>query len=255
MKFRITSGVFIVAVIAAFLLAGSYTLAAWLIGGITLAYLIVIGLGSYAFHWNFFLKAVHHGQPGKLCITFDDGPHPVHTPRILDVLQQYHAPATFFMIGKEAEKYGKLVKQIADAGHTIGNHSYHHSNMHGLLPAKKVRGEIKAANELLHRLSGRQIAHYRPPFGVTNPNIAQAVEETGVIPVGWDIRSLDTTIKDEEKLLQRILNKIPNGTILLLHDNQPVTVKLLPQILAYCAKNNIEIIDLPQAIGHRPQHS
>jgi len=247
-KFRIVSIVFVVTAIALFLAINNLSTFTVVFVILLLVYGGVIALGSYRFQWNFFMPAIHHGKKGSLCITFDDGPHPEHTQAILDILAKYKAPATFFMIGKNVDAHPAIVKQVQQQGHEIGNHSYHHSNMHGFLSTKGVVSEIEKCSEAIMHITEEAVEYYRPPFGVTNPNIADAVKQTGMPAIGWDIRSLDTTATDADKLLARITNAIPTGTILLLHDTQPITVQILPAILDFCAKNNIEIIPLNSVV-------
>ena len=248
MKHRALQIVYLIVAIAVIFVAPNHTIRFSILGGMLFVYSLVIGLASYRFQWNFFMNAVHHGKAGTLTITFDDGPHPEHTPTILNILNQYNAPATFFMIGKNVDAHPAIAKQVVDAGHEIGNHSYSHRNTHGVLSTKKVAEEIAQCNGAIYKATGVHAHYYRPPFGVTNPNIAKAVSHSNMQAIGWDIRSLDTTTNDADALLKRITDRIENGSILLLHDTQAVTIAVLPRLLDYCKQNNISIVSLRDSL-------
>lgn len=214
-------------------------------------YALFIAVASFSFRLNFFLTAIHKGIPGKIVLTFDDGPHPENTPAILEALRRYNARATFFLIGGKAEAHPVVVKEIIKDKHEIGNHSFTHSKLHGFFSASRVKNEIEKTNTALQSIAGNSPSYYRPPFGVTNPNIARAVKMTGMKTVGWDLRSYDTVITDVRKLSGRIISNIPKSTILLLHDSEEVTVKILPQILDFCKNHGIEIVPLSEAIKNK----
>lgn len=248
MKHRALQIVYLIVAIAVIFVAPTHTIRFSILGGMLFVYSLVIGLASYRFQWNFFMNAVHHGKPGTLTITFDDGPHPEHTPTILNILKEYNTQATFFMIGKNVDTNPTIAKQIVDAGHEVGNHSYNHRNTHGILSTKKVAEEIAQCNGATAKATGVHTHYYRPPFGVTNPNIAGAVAHSNMQAIGWDIRSLDTTTNDADALLKRITDRIANGSILLLHDTQAVTVAVLPKLLEYCRQHNVPVISLKESL-------
>ncbi len=164
-----------------------------------------------------------------VALTFDDGPSPENTLAILSVLNSYNAKATFFLIGEKVEKHPEIVKQIIDAGHEIANHSYSHSYMFPWFSAKKIQTELLKTCDLVRKISGEEPKYFRPPFGVSNPNIAKAVKNTGLKTIGWSVRSLDT-VKSPKTVLKR-LSKTKSGDIILLHDNRPDTVKILEKFL------------------------
>ena len=113
MKHRALQIVYLIVAIAIVFVASDNTIRFSLLGALLFVYSLVIGLASYRFQWNFFMNATHHGKVGTLTITFDDGPHPQHTPAILEVLKQHCAPATFFMIGKQVDEHPAIAKQVA----------------------------------------------------------------------------------------------------------------------------------------------
>src|SRR5690606_22218329 len=129
-------------------------------------------------------------------------------------LKKYNARATFFCIGKNIGENPQLFRKIIAQGHTVGNHTYSHSNGFGFFPAQKVREELERTNKLVKKISGLEMKLYRPAFGVTNPNIAKAIQITGLKSIGWSIRSLDTTKSSEGSVLNRITERISKGDII-----------------------------------------
>lgn len=185
----------------------------------------------------------------NIILTFDDGPHPVYTPLILEVLKAMHAKAVFFCIGKNIVQFPELAKQIAAEGHIVANHSYNHSNFIGMYAAKKVAEEIAATEQIIQQTIGRTYKLYRPPFGVTNPNIAKAVQRLSMHSIGWNKRSFDTVSKSTEKVLNRIKPNLKNGDIILLHDTNAHTPVILAEFLLFANANGFifevnDILDL-----------
>ncbi len=179
---------------------------------------------------QFWLKAeCVSDDKSQIHLTFDDGPHPVITSRILQILKNYDQKAIFFCIGKKIEQYPEIVKQIIEHGHEIGNHSYAHTIAFDFMSTKKVIAELKKTNKLIEQYTDKPVRFFRPPFGVTNPNIAKAVNITNLKTIGWSIRSLDT-VKKKSTVLKNIHKAIP-GDILLFHDTIPHTPEILEEFL------------------------
>ena len=217
-----------------------------------LAFLGITTWGAFDIRLNYFSKNIcqsNNKKDKEIALTFDDGPHE-NTVEILDVLLKYNAKATFFCIGKQIEKYPKTVERIIAEGHNIGNHSYSHSNWNGFFSTKKIVSEIEQTNKLITQLVNVKTRFYRPPFGVTNPNIAKAISKTKQISIGWNIRSLDTVIKSENLILERIKTRVKPGSIILLHDTSSKTVSVLEQLLlflqdeGYKTKTITELLDI-----------
>lgn len=206
------------------------------VGGLFLLFVWVLFtcIGSFRMKWNYFLKVIHkvpNSEANELFLTFDDGPHPEFTPKILEVLSRFNAKATFFCIGKNIEKHPDIFLKIIEQGHLIGNHSYVHSNNYGFLSTKAVVQDLRRTQEIITHLTGQKNKLFRPPFGVTNPNIASAVKNLNLTTVGWSIRSYDTIAKAPEIVFKKINKKMKSGSILLLHDTSQLTVEVLEQLL------------------------
>src|ERR1039457_1000625 len=117
-------------------------------------------------------------RPGELALTFDDGPNPVWTPRLLDLLASHDVRATFFLVGSHAQAQSALVRQIVAAGHLIGNHSWSHPNL-ALSSARRINEELSRTGQALEQIAGAPIRYFRPPFGARRPEVLRAARRLG----------------------------------------------------------------------------
>lgn len=209
-------------------------------------------LGSFQISLNYFLTAQHSNSLVKtksVAITFDDGIHPEFTPKILDLLKKHNTKATFFCIGKHLEQHPKIAQQIILQGHLIGNHSYSHKNNFGFLNTQQIIDEITKTDEIIYKTTGRNPLLFRPPFGVTNPNIAKAISQTQHKVIGWNVRSLDTVINNEKTILTRITRKLKKGSVILLHDTSQKTVNVLEQLLLFLKNEKYTSIRIDELLN------
>ena len=179
-------------------------------------------------------------QKRQVVLTFDDGPTEL-TPLFLDLLNRYEVKAIFFCIGRQIAQYPQIVQRIKDEGHLIGNHTYSHIPQNCFASTAVMTQEIQQTDALLAQL-GIVTPYFRPPYGVTNPHIASAVRRTGKRVIGWDIRSLDTVIKDETRLWSRVASKLTQGNIILMHDTSERTLHVLEQLLKYLKANDYQVV-------------
>lgn len=211
------------------------------------AYLALLLCGVFFLRLGMFLDVLWRG-PGEargVALTFDDGPSPSSTPKILDLLDAAKAKATFFVIGKKAEKHPELVREILARGHAVALHSYAHHRLFSLKSARYVRDDLKRAIEVLSAITGDKPALFRPPIGHSNPTIARVVKELGLEVVGWSVRALDgLAAADPKAVAARVKRGLRDGAIVLMHDaaeredREPASVAALPIILdAMAAKN------------------
>ncbi|WP_181151347.1 polysaccharide deacetylase family protein [Sphingobacterium gobiense] len=191
-----------------------------------------IRLGYFA---HAFFRKKYHAE-GRIALTFDDGPSP-HTAEVLRLLKAYQFKATFFCIGKQVLAHPDMAKQIIDEGHVIGNHTYSHRQSFGFLKEKDVVTELERCNVIIQQSVGKKPKFFRPPFGVTNPSVAKAVQHTKQQIIGWSNRSLDTVTWEEDKIYQRVCKKLKPGDIILFHDTSQRTVNVLKRLLPYLQKN------------------
>ncbi len=199
---------------------------------------------------------IQSDQPRRVALTFDDGPDPLVTPRILDLLEASSSKATFFVIGERALQYPDLVREIIDRGHTIGNHSQHHRLG---FACSSVRGFIKDVGEAqasIAGITGLQPRFFRAPFGIRSPLLEPALCALGLHLVSWTRRGYDTRERRPQKVLRRLLQGLDDGDILLLHDGhsavtgnqQPVVLDVLPILLKRLQDHGLQGVNLDEGI-------
>ena len=148
-------------------------------------------------------------------LTFDDGPDPVFTPRLLAVLCKHQAKATFFMVGKAAERHPNIVKEVAAAGHAIGNHSWDHPSF-PLITRRERWAQIRACEKAIAPYGQRL---FRPPYGDQNLRSRLEASWLGYQVIMYSLTAVDWLDHDAEWMKNRMMNRIQNGSILLLHDS------------------------------------
>lgn len=213
-------------------------------------YIHALVFGSIYIQWNFYVKSYNSGSNSdrSIAITFDDGPA-AQTERILDILKEHSVQAAFFSIGKNAVAHPQLIKRWYAEGHLIGNHSYNHSFNFDWQSSKSMTAEIEQTNAAIQAIAGVRPLCFRPPYGVTNPNLAKAIRNTGMQSIGWNIRSFDTKAKDPEALLQRLLGKLKGGDIVLLHDSMPITAEILTEFIIQARKKGFTFARVDTLLG------
>ncbi|HEY6000649.1 MAG TPA: polysaccharide deacetylase family protein [bacterium] len=206
--------------------------------------------------FSFFLPIVSRGCSGRpaVALTFDDGPDPQTTSRLLDLLARHGAPATFFITGQKAQSHPGLVRAILDAGHTVGNHSYSHDNLIMFKSTGALVREIEGAQEVFRQLGFRPLA-FRPPVGVTNPRLAAALARTGLYVVNFSRRAADRGNRSVTRLSRRILERLRSEDIIMLHDVAPrdpagadVWLSEVDRILAGIRAQGLAVLPLGELI-------
>jgi peptidoglycan-N-acetylglucosamine deacetylase len=198
------------------------------------------------------------GGPHQVALTFDDGPDPEWTPKILDILKAAKVKAAFFVVGVNAERYPALVRRIVNEGHEIGNHTYYHPNLSLCWP-EHIRLELNATQLLIQSLTGRATTLFRPPYAAdTQPSSLadliplQMAEELNYLCVLENIDPQDWARPGADIILQRIKQQRHDGNIILLHDaggDRSQTVQALPQIIDYLKARGDSIVPLSQLLG------
>ena len=187
---------------------------------------------SYYIGSGVYVKAICKPDAPGVVLTFDDGVDEIQTPKVLDVLKKYEAKAVFFIIGEKAEKHPHLVQRIVAEGHKIGIHSYTHKPIFPILAYDNMHKEVWDTKEILEKITGETVDLFRPPFGVTNPNVGKVVEELNLKTIGWNIRSLDTNMsQDRLQVAERVSQKLTGRDIILLHDDRQGSEILLEALL------------------------
>jgi len=233
----------------------------WAVAGVSLwwlvlplaAYVGVVAYGSARISSSFFIEA-HCGaattQP-HIALTFDDGPVAT-TPTVLDILARHEVPATFFCIGQRVQENPDLVRQLDAAGHLVGNHSFTHHFFIDLFPSRRLSQEISDTDAAIAAAIGRRPRLFRPPYGVTTPGLARAIRRAGHLCIGWSVRSLDTVVRDEQQLLDRMVRALAPGAVFLFHDSSAATVGMLDAFIRQARQRGFRIVPLDQLLGVSP---
>ena len=156
-------------------------------------------------------------QQRRIALTFDDGPSPVQTPRLLRLLDEHRARATFFLIGRNVERWPHLAADIVRRGHEVGNHSHNHLLL-PLLPRGTLLREMQRAGAVIHAATGVRPHLFRPPMGWFNRRMLQTLAEHGYRPVLGDVYPQDTLRPGSAVIVDRILARVAPGSIVILHD-------------------------------------
>ncbi|MFH0866740.1 MAG: polysaccharide deacetylase family protein [Bacteroidota bacterium] len=213
----------------------------------------IIFYGSAFVNSGFYFKMVCSAKTDEkiIAITFDDGPTQV-TPLILDVLKEYNVHAAFFTVGSRIENNEHILKRINEEGHLIGNHSYFHNFWFSNYSAKRIHNELQETDAAIEKCTGRKVNLFRPPSGVTNPNIKKVVIKINYIPVGWSVKSKDTVIESSDKISARIRSKVKPGDIILLHDTNVKIVQPLRELLEYAVQSGYKVVRLDELLNVEP---
>lgn len=149
-----------------------------------------------------------------LALTFDDGPHPIYTKKLLDGLRERHVKASFFLVGENIPGNEALVKQMVEDGHLVGTHCYSHVDL-TKKTTKEASDDIKRTNEMIRAIAGRIPEHIRPPYGIWSEELE---EKVGMTPVFWDIDTLDWKSQNSRKVEKQIYKNVGKHQVILLHD-------------------------------------
>jgi peptidoglycan/xylan/chitin deacetylase (PgdA/CDA1 family) len=192
-------------------------------------------------------------QRGEIALTFDDGPDPEITPRVLDLLDRYQAKASFFCVGKRVAAHPDIVKEIVRRGHSVENHSQRHSGFFGFFVLRGLREEIAAAQDAIAAVTGRPPAFFRSPMGIRNPFLDPVIARLGLIYITWTRRGFDTVSRNPQTVLARLTRGLAAGDVLLLHDRRagpadPPVLVVLPALLQNIAAAGLKPVSLPMAM-------
>ncbi|MDQ1913381.1 polysaccharide deacetylase family protein [Paenibacillus sp. GD4] len=188
-----------------------------------------------------------------VALTFDDGPHPQHTVQILDLLKQYEAKATFFVVGNKIKAAPELLRREVDEGHEIANHTYSHAYM-GI--RTDMRKEINDTEQLIVAITGKRSTLFRPPGGIYNDNLVTMVNQEGYKMVlwSWPLDTKDWDTPGVNKIVDRVLKNADNGSIVLFHDyieGPTQTIDALKVILPELQKRDYRFITVSELLSHR----
>lgn len=192
----------------------------------------------------------------EITITFDDGPDPDVTPKVLDQLDEYGAKASFFCIGQKVAEQPQLVAEIIRRGHSVENHSYFHSNYFAFGGINRLKKEIEDTQTAITAANnGIPPQFFRSPFGFRSPLLGMVLRGFGIQHVAWTRRGFDAVYRNPDVILRLLVHKLSAGDILLLHDGasassiqgHPVVLEVLPRLLEQCSIRNLHSVSLVTA--------
>jgi peptidoglycan/xylan/chitin deacetylase (PgdA/CDA1 family) len=237
--------------LVAFLLSFALKVPFWVYAGIIAISLSCFVYGSASVCSGFYLQVLCKSGSGEkaISLSFDDGPDPVITPLVLDVMMKHKIQATFFCIGSKIAANRKVVSRMVEDGHLIGNHSYSHHHWFDLFSFGKMKSELENTQDAIFQVTGKKTKLFRPPYGVTNPTLARVVWSLGYTAVGWSLRSRDTVIREEKVLSERLKKKVRPGDIVLLHDTSEHMIHALKDLIDWANLNHYQIVRLDQLLN------
>lgn len=156
----------------------------------------------------------------RVALTFDDGPHPVYTERLLEGLKERGVKATFFVTGEHAELHPEIIKTMAEEGHLVGNHTYSHIQLTGT-NRETYKEELVKTNEILRKITGQEVQYVRPPYGSWDKSFEK---ELNMFPVLWSVDPMDWCSENVGSITEKIVSKVKENDIILMHDYYDTSV-------------------------------
>ena len=233
----------------------------WALGAVLANHALLTLLGVWPrSHWlgpNWTRLPAAATARNEIALTIDDGPDPAVTPQVLDLLDRYTVQATFFCVGEKAARYPDLCREIVRRGHTVENHSQHHSYYFALMGMSGFSRELQAAQDTLSAITGQPPLFFRAPAGIRSPLLDPVLARLGLRLVSWSARGFDTRIGDIARVNHSLLRGLRAGAILLVHDGNaarstagtPVILEVLPTVLAAARAANLHWVTLRQALS------
>jgi len=194
-----------------------------------------------------------HGDRGRprIALTFDDGPHPVHTAPLLDALAELAVPATFFLVGEDVDAHPALVARMARDGHELGNHTYCHRYL-PLARSRSVERELRATDRAIARAAGVVPTVARPPWGGRSPRNVRVFQRLRKRLVLWDVNSFDWKGKPATEVVERVLDRARAGSIILMHearDGGATTIAAVRLLVPALRERGFELVTVSHAIA------
>ena len=190
------------------------------------------------------LPVFNENTPKYVALTFDDGPHYKYTEMLLDGLKKRNVKVTFFVLGSNASKNYNILKKAALDGHVIGNHTYSHKNLFRL-KEEEILEEIDKTNQIIEAITGTTPKYFRPSYGNYNGKILKLAKMETVL---WNVDSLDWKIKNSNQITRRVLNKVSDGSIILMHDIYKSSVKAAFLIIDKLQEEGYEFVTIDELL-------
>jgi peptidoglycan-N-acetylglucosamine deacetylase len=215
--------------------------------------LYLLCYGGFEGPVDWFMATDSHGDRAhaQVALTFDDGPHPVHTPGLLDALAELRAPATFFVVGRDVDAHPELVARMVRDGHELGNHTYGHRYL-PLARSRSVEHELRATDRAIVRAAGVIPKLARPPWGGRSPRNVRVFRRLRKRLVLWDVNSFDWKGKPADEVVERVLARVRSGSIILMHearDGGETTIEAVRRLIPALRARGFELVTVSRAIG------
>jgi peptidoglycan/xylan/chitin deacetylase (PgdA/CDA1 family) len=199
----------------------------------------------------------YHGNTNlpEVALTFDDGPNPPYTSRVLTILQRYRITATFFDVGSRVQAYPELVRQEYVNGHSVGNHTWGHANL-SQLSEPSIIWQLTTDEDIIKHIIGVRPTFFRPPYGAFNALTLKNINDFGLISVLWNVDPIDWSRPGVNTIVERVLNQTRDGSMILLHDgggDRSQTVAALPIIIKSLQQRGFRFVSLQQLIADMHQ--
>ncbi len=205
--------------------------------------LVLFAAGTHRF-------LAHEPSMKVVALTFDDGPHPIYTPKVLEILRRYKVKATFFLIGERVERFPQIARMIVSEGHEVGNHTYSHPNN---LPKEnwdEIRLEIEKCSKAIERVTGVRPKFFRPPKGFLNYKVLTLAQLEGYTLVFWTVSADHKDAPNPKAMAKRVLKLVHPGAIILMHDGRIPSrwkdVKALPLIIKGLRKQGYKFVTVSE---------
>ncbi|MDI6822336.1 MAG: polysaccharide deacetylase family protein [Actinomycetota bacterium] len=222
-------------------------------------FLLAIFLTYYVYHGFGSQEGIFRGDPHErlVSISFDDGPNPIYTPQILDILKAKGVKATFFVLGRQVEKYPDIARRIVEEGHDIGNHTYSHRE---LVPSTRriVLNQVRKADRAIQKATGVKTRLFRPPRGMYSNALRKILREEGYRIILWTVSTADWSGISAKAILHRIKLYVRRGGTILFHDSGALfrnegasrenTVQALPMVIDYLQQKGFKIVPISEML-------
>jgi peptidoglycan/xylan/chitin deacetylase (PgdA/CDA1 family) len=234
----------------------------WFVVTHLIALAATIHLGIFFLGLGVFVDVFVRGEKGSrsVALTFDDGPHPVHTRRVLDLLDAAGAKATFFVIGAKVDAHPEVVAEIVRRGHEVGLHSYTHDRLLFMRNESKIVADLVRTQDAVERAAGVRPRLFRPPVGFSSPRTRTAVRQLGLTVAGWSARAFDGAGRPSARVIvSRIARALEDGAVVLLHDASergdaaPTSIDAIPELLGELKERGLAAVTVSTLMtGARP---
>ncbi|MGM8216588.1 polysaccharide deacetylase family protein [Bacillaceae bacterium W0354] len=178
----------------------------------------------------------------RVALTFDDGPHPTNTLEIHELLDEYNAKATFFMLGNRVDFYPDIANTIAEKGHELGNHTWSHRNLTSL-GREEINREVQTTINVIQNATGKKPTVFRPPYGALNDQVREVI---GMPPTLWTVDTLDWKSHDPDEILSIVKENVTDGSVILMHDIHDTTVEAVVLVLKFLEEEGYEFVTVSE---------